>query len=212
MRKVILLALSGGAAEVLLFTLTTLFGLPAPLWPVQLLWLNLVTNGIQDVALAFEPGEGGELTRPPRAPNEPIFNRIMVERTLVSALLIALVSFGSYQWMLSHGWRLAEAQNIVLLLLVLFENIQAGNSRSETASLFRLSPLRNRLLLMGTTVAQLLHIIAIYTPGLKDLLHLEPVSLGQWAVAFCLSLSLFSVSEVHKVILRRRLKSHSTKD
>lgn len=211
-RKVIFLLISSGVAEVLLFILTTATGLPAPLWPVQLLWLNLVTNGIQDVALAFEPGEGGELKRPPRAPNEPIFNRIMVERTLVSALLIALVSFGSYQWMLSHGWRLAEAQNIVLLLLVLFENIQAGNSRSETASLFRLSPLRNRLLLMGTTVAQLLHIIAIYTPGLKDLLHLEPVSLGQWAVAFCLSLSLFSVSEVHKVILRRRLKSHSTKD
>jgi Ca2+-transporting ATPase len=204
-RKVIFLLVSSGAAEVLLFVLTTAAGLPVPLWPVQLLWLNLVTNGIQDVALAFEPGEGGELKRPPRAPREPIFNRLMLERTLLSALVIVVVCFLAYRWMLTQGWQLHQAQNGVLLLLVLFENIQAGNSRSETASLFTLSPLRNRLLFLGTIVAQLLHIVAMYTPGLRDVLRLEPVSLRQWLASLGLALLLFLVSEVHKIFIRRRM-------
>ncbi len=208
-RKVIFLLVSSGAAEVLLFVLTTAAGLPVPLWPVQLLWLNLVTNGIQDVALAFEPGEGGELERRPRAPREPIFNRLMVERTLVSALVIALVGFFAYRWMLDHGWPLLQAQNGVLLVLVLFENVQAGNNRSETASLFTLSPLRNRLLFAGTIVAQLLHIAAMYTPGLRDVLRLEGVSVEQWLASLGLALTLFVISEIHKVVIRRRLQTAS---
>ncbi len=203
-RKVIFLLVSCGAAEVLLFILATAAGMPPPLWPVQLLWLNLVTNGIQDVALAFEPAEGGELARPPRSPREPIFNRTMIERTLVSAAVMAGVSFAAYRWMLEAGWSVGAAQNGVLLLLVLFENIQAGNSRSETASLFTLSPLRNKLLLGGTVLAQLLHIAAIYTPGLRDVLRLEPVTIGQWLVTLALALSLFVAIELHKVVLRRR--------
>jgi len=83
-RKVIYLLVSTGAAEVLLIGLAFAVGsvLPLPLWPVQLLWLNLVTNGIQGIALAFEPGEPGILRRRPRSPGEPIFNRLMIERTL----------------------------------------------------------------------------------------------------------------------------------
>jgi magnesium-transporting ATPase (P-type) len=207
-RKVILLLVSSGAAEVLLFVLTTAAGLPIPLWPVQLLWLNLVTNGIQDVALAFEPGEGGELERPPRAPKEPIFNGVMLERTLVSALVIAGFGFLAYRWMLDHGWSVSRAQSGLLLLLVLFENIQAGNSRSETESLFKLSPLRNRLLFVGTVIAQLAHIAAIYTPGLRDVLHLEHVTTEQWFASLAVALTLFLVSELHKVLLRRRAQLH----
>jgi magnesium-transporting ATPase (P-type) len=203
-RKVIFLLVSSGAAEVLLFVMTIAAGLPAPLWPVQLLWLNLVTNGIQDVALAFEPAEGGELERPPRAPREPIFDRLMVERIVVTALVISVVGFFVYRWMLLQGWSVAMAQNGLLLLLVLFENVQAGNSRSETASLFTSSPLRNRVLLGGTIVAQLVHIAAMYTPGLRDVLHIQPISLDQWLVLLCLACMLFVVAELHKLIIRRR--------
>ena len=82
-RKVIYLLISTGAAEIVLITLTLLMGMPLPLLPVQLLWLNLVTNGIQDVALAFEPSEGDVLKRQPRKPEEPTFNRLMIERTVI---------------------------------------------------------------------------------------------------------------------------------
>jgi Ca2+-transporting ATPase len=203
-RKVIYLLISSGAAEVLLFVLTTAAGLPVPLRAAQLLWLNLVTNGIQDVALAFEPGEGGELSRPPRPPREPIFNGLMLERTLVSALVIAGLSFWAYEWMLARGWAVASARNGVLLLLVLFENVQAGNSRSETGSLFTLSPLRNRFLLIGTAAAQLIHIGAMYTPGLRDVLYLQTVGLRQWLLSLALALTLAFVSEAHKALIRRR--------
>jgi hypothetical protein len=72
------------------------------------------------------------------------------------------------------------------------------------AALFTLSPLRNGVLFVGTIVAQLVHIAAMYTPGIRDVLHLEPVLLEQWAATLALALSLFLVAEVHKVFLRRR--------
>lgn len=78
-RKVIYLLISTGLAEIILFLLSVLAGLPIPLLPVQLLWLNLVTNGIQDVALAFEGGEPGAMRRRPRKPSEGIFNRLMIQ-------------------------------------------------------------------------------------------------------------------------------------
>jgi magnesium-transporting ATPase (P-type) len=202
-RKVIFLVISTGAAELMLFLLAILAGLPLPLLPVQLLWLNVVTNGIQDVALAFEPGEGGELRRPPRPPREPIFNPLLLRRTLLSALVMGGLSFAAYVWMLEQGWELARARNGVLLLMVLFENIQAGNCRSEVRSLFQLSPLRNSMLFLGTAIAQLLHIVALYTPGLRDVLQLQPVSFLEWAVLLLLALPLFGIMEADKALSRR---------
>jgi magnesium-transporting ATPase (P-type) len=202
-RKVIFLVISTGAAEIFLFLLASAAGMPLPLLPVQLLWLNIVTNGIQDVALAFEPGEGGELRRPPRAPREPIFDRLMVQRTVTSGLLIGGITFLAFDWMLDAGWDIGRARNGALLLMVLFENIQAGNSRSETRSLFGLSPLRNPMLFLGTAAAQLLHIAAMYTPGLRDVLQVEPVSFDEWLMLLGLALPLFLWAEADKALRRR---------
>lgn len=138
-RKVVHLLISTGAGEIVLFLMSLLFGLPIPLTAIQLLWLNLVTNGIQDVALAFEPGEGDELTKPPRNPDEPIFNRVMIERVLLSAIVIGLVAFLSFYYLLSTGMSVDAARNGTLLLMVLFENIHVMNSRSETKSVLQQS-------------------------------------------------------------------------
>jgi magnesium-transporting ATPase (P-type) len=203
-RKVIFLLISTGAAEIVLFMLAVLAGLPLPLLAVQLLWLNLVTNGIQDVALAFEPGEGDELRRPPRPPNESIFNRIMVERVVISALVMGVVAFGYFQHTLAMGESVEQARNSTLLLMVLFENMQAFNSRSETKSIFVHNPLRNKILLVGTVVAQLVHIGAMYTPGLSDVLGVAPVSLDHWLELLVLASGLVVVMELHKLFTRRR--------
>jgi len=197
-RKVIFLLVSTGAAELVLFTLALLFGLPLPLIAVQLLWLNLVTNGIQDVALAFEPAEGNELLRPPRSPKETIFNRLMIERVVVSALVIGIVAFLLFQWLLSRGFTLDEARNGTLLLMVLFENVHVFNSRSETLSAFRHNILRNKILLIGTVTAQLVHIGAMYTPWIKDVLHIQPVSVGYWLELMGLALTVLIAMELHK--------------
>ena len=202
-RKVIFLLISTGVSELVLFTLALLTGLPLPLLAVQLLWLNLVTNGIQDVALAFEPGEGGELGRPPRPPREPIFNRLMVERVVLSALVIGAVAFLLFQSLLGSGYTVDEARNGTLLLMVLFENIHVFNCRSETRSAFRHNPLRNPLLLFGTAAAQLVHIGAMYTPGIKDVLRVQPVSPQHWLELLGLALTVLVAMELHKAVRQR---------
>ena len=202
-RKVIFLLISTGAAELVLFVLAMISGLPLPLVAVQLLWLNLVTNGIQDIALAFEPGEGHELDRPPRPPKESIFNRIMIERVIISALVIGAVAFGLFKYLLDQGFGVEQARNSTLLLMVLFENVHVFNCRSETLSVFRHNPLRNKLLLGGTVIAQLVHIGAMYTPWLGDVLGASPVTLEQWFELLILALSVMVVMEIHKSIRAR---------
>ncbi len=202
-RKVIFLLISTGAAELVLFTLALFTALPLPLLAVQLLWLNLVTNGIQDVALAFEPAEGNELKRPPRSPEESVFNRIMIERVILSALVIGTVSFLLFQWLLGQGYTLDEARNGTLLLMVLFENVHVFNSRSETRSVFQHSPLRNPVLLFGTIAAQLIHIGAMYTPWISDVLRIQPISPQHWIQLLGLALLVLMVMELHKYLRLR---------
>jgi magnesium-transporting ATPase (P-type) len=206
-RKVIFLLISTGAAELVLFTLALLTGLPLPLLAVQLLWLNLVTNGIQDVALAFEPAEGDELSCPPRAPRESIFNRLMIERVVLSALVIGSVAFLLFQLLLQRGFSVEEARNGTLMLMVLFENIHVFNSRSERLSTFRHNPLRNPLLLFGTATAQLIHIAAMYTPWISDVLRIQPISLQHWVLLLGLAMTVLVVMELHKALRRRLARS-----
>ena len=201
-RKVIFLLISTGAAEIVLFILALFSGLPLPLLAVQLLWLNLVTNGIQDVALAFEPAEGNELKSPPRSPAEGVFNRIMIERVLLSSLVIGVVAFLVFQYLYEQGYGLDAARNGTLLLMVLFENIHVFNSRSETRSVFTHNPLRNHFLLFGTLAAQLIHIGAMYTPWISDVLHIQPVSLDYWLDMLLISITVLIVMEGHKLVRR----------
>jgi magnesium-transporting ATPase (P-type) len=197
-RKVIYLLISTGAAEVLLVGLAVATGLPLPLLPVQLLWLNLVTNGIQDVALAFEPSEGDVLHRKPRSPRERIFDRLMIERTVIGAVVMGLVGFGLFYGLLQAGWDATSARNRLLLLMVLFENIHIGNCRSETKSALRLSPLRTPVLLVGAIVAFLVHVGAMYLPLAQVVLQTEPVGLSAWAALLALAMTVFFAIEIHK--------------
>jgi len=203
-RKVAFLLVSTGVAEIVLFLLAVSTRSPLPLLPVQLLWLNLVTNGVQDVALAFEPAEGGEMLRRPRPPREPVFDRVMLLRTAASALTMGVLAFLAFSSALSAGWELDRARNGLLLMMVLFENVQAGNSRSETTALLRLSPLRNPLLLGGTLFALGLHVAAMHLPGFAAVLRVGPAGPLEWAAAAFAAVVLAGVVDVEKA-LRRRL-------
>lgn len=208
-RKVIYLLVSTGAAELVLIGITFAVGavLPLPLWPVQLLWLNLVTNGIQGIALAFEPGERDVLRRQPRPPAEPIFNRLMIERTVVAAVVMASVGVVAFWWMIRAGWSHDAARNALLLLMVLFENIHIGNCRSETRSALAISPLRSPMLLAGALGAFLVHVAAMYLPPLQAVLRTEPVSGQTWLVLIGLSLTILLALEIHKWSWRGRGRS-----
>ena len=203
-RKVIFLLISTGGAEIVLFALSLMAGLPLPLTAIQLLWLNLVTNGIQDIALAFEPGEGNELKRAPRSPNEAIFNKLMIQRVSLMSLVIGSTAFLVFNWLLDQGYTIEESRNGILLLMVLFENVHVFNSRSELQSAFVHNPLRNPLLLFGTIVAQLVHVGAMYTPVLNDILSIDPISLHDWLNFLQIAFIALLASELHKLFWKWR--------
>lgn len=209
LRKVIFLLVSTGAAEVLMVMLAVGSGSPLPLLPVQLLWLNLVTNGIQDKALAFEPREGDVLDRPPRPTTERIFNRIMIERIVVAAGVMGLVGYAAFAWLLHQGWTEPAARNGVLLLFVLFENFHVGNCRSETRSLFVMSPFKNPFLLACVTLAFAVHLVAMYLPAAQKILGTAPLDWQSWLLLLLLSLALPAAMELHKLALRLRRRTLS---
>jgi magnesium-transporting ATPase (P-type) len=204
-RKVIYLLVSTGAAEVLMFLAAILANLPIPLLAVQLLWLNLVTNGIQDVALAFEGGEPGAMKRRPRRPDEKIFDSRMISQTLVSGLAIGVLAFASWYWLVRI--QLAEeasARNLVLLLMVLLQNVHVFNCRSESTSAFKVPLRRNVILVFGVLAAQGIHIASMHLPFMQSILGTEPVLFTQWMAAFSLASIVLLVMEGFKLIQRRR--------
>lgn len=203
-RKVIYLLVSTGAAEIVVVALCLASGLPLPLLPAQLLWLNLVTQGIQDVALAFEPPEGNLLDRAPRPTNERIFDRLMVERTIVGALVMGTVGFLWFRYALESDMTEGDARNTLLLLMVLFLNVHIGNCRSETQSIFRLPPYKSPVLLVGALAAFGVHFLAMHTAFGERFLQLTPVSPTDWLTIVALALTVTVAMELHKFSWWRR--------
>ncbi len=205
-RKVTLLLISTGLSEVILFILALLVGLPIPLLAVQLLWLNLVTNGIQGVALAFEAGEPGVMYRKPREPEEGIFNNLMIKETLVSGATIGLIAFAVWMWLLGEGYEENWARNLLLLLMVLFENFHVFNCRSEYRSAFRVPIRNNYFLVIGVVMMQALHILAMQVPFMQGLLSISPVTFQSWFSFFVIAATIIVVMEIFKKIRAARDK------
>lgn len=203
-RRVTWLLLATGAGEVTLFFLALGFGMPLPLVPIQLLWLNLVTNGIQDVALAFEKGDGAELERPPRDPDEPIFDKKMIEHVLTSGAYIGALSFGVFWYVGEVLDQPIEVQrNLTLLLVVLLENVHIFSCRSERRSAFSV-PIRSNWLLVGAVVlAHGIHIGSMYIPGWRDVLGIQPVDFTTWLILLPIALTLLLFDELVKWVGRR---------
>jgi len=211
-RKVTYLLVSTGMAEITLFILALLFGafddetgkFIIPLIAVQLLWLNVVTNGIQHVTLAMEEGDPKVMERPPRDPKEGIFDRSMVRQVMVSATFMGIVAFAVYYYFSSYnGYTALQASNFTLLFMVMLENVHVLNCRSETDSLFKIPLSRNYPLLLGIIGAQGLHILAMNTPLFQDLLSIQPVGLAEWASLLALALMLLLTMEIYKMMVRR---------
>jgi magnesium-transporting ATPase (P-type) len=201
-RKVIFMLVSTGSAELVLFLFAATFALPMPLLPVQLLWLNLVTNGIQDVALASEGPEGDELSRAPRRPNEPIFDRVMIRRLCQTTLVMGGGGIATFYLALERGYSESDARNMLLLLLVLFENFQTFASRSERKSIVALGMFGNPLLLACIAAALGLHITAMHVPFLSDTLQVSAMKPAEWAMLFIAASSILFIMEFDKWRLR----------
>ncbi len=204
-RKVIYLLISTGAAEVILFIASIFAGLPLPLLAVQLLWLNLVTNGIQDVALAFEGGEPGAMLKKPRKPNEKIFDGLMIKQTVISGMTIGAIVFGVWFW-LSHYTSFEEttSRNFVLLLMVFMQNFHAFNCRSESVSAFRVPLKRNWILVFGILIAQGIHMLSLHLPFMQEILRVEPITMSHWLRLLLLAIPIILAMEIFKYFSGRK--------
>ncbi len=205
-RKVIHLLVSTGFAEIVLIILSMLFFVPIPLLPVQLLWLNLVTNGIQDIALGLEKAEVGILKQKPRDPKEPIFNKLMISRIVIGGLYMGISAFIVFYTLLQYGFAEEMARNITLLLMVLFENVHVFNSRTETNSIFKINHMKNKFLWISVIAAQMIHITAMYNPFMQSVLSVQPVDLKVWGMLLVIALVLISVMELEKIIRNKSQK------
>lgn len=206
-RKVTLFLISTGAAQVLLIGAIVLLGSPVPLLPAQILWLNLVTNGIQDVALAFEAGEKGVMKQPPRRPSEGIINRKMLEQVLVSSVTMSVTCFIAWLVMLNMGMDMETIRYHLLTLLVLMQFYYVLSCRSETASAFRV-PLRNNpVLIFGMAVAFVIYVLATELPLLQELLRTESMPLQTWLLFGVTASVVIIAMETYKWIQNRRAQT-----
>ncbi len=202
-RKVTFFLVATGAAEVLTILTALVLGWPVPFIPAQILWLNLVTNGLQDVALAFEPGNPNILRRKPRPLSEGVISRLLWERTAITAVVLSIGTLGLYRWELSRTDSLVMAQTVALTTMVVFQAFQAGNARSETRSLFRMSPFSNRLLIVSTVAALSVHALALYWGPTQRILRVEPIGFEVWMRIVLVASSILLFTEIHKYLRRR---------
>ena len=203
-RKVIYLLISTGFAEVLLLILAIITGMPLPLLAAQILWLNLVTNGIQDVALAFEGGEPGAMERTPRKPTEKIFNRQMIEQTLVSGFVMTIAVFALWYYLINTNVISEEAaRNYVLMLMVLMQNVHVFNCRSELTSAFKVPLKRNIILIYGVIIAFSLHVAVLYLPFMQKVLNTAPIPIYDMGRLLMLAIPLLVFLELYKYVKTR---------
>jgi magnesium-transporting ATPase (P-type) len=197
-RKVTFFLISTNAAEIITILAALALGWPLPLLAAQLLWLNLVTEGLQDIALAFEPGEPGILQRRPRPAHEGIISGRLWERTAIAGAIQATGALSLFAWELARTGSLVHAQTAALTTLVLFEAFHVGNSRSERTSVFRINPFSNRFLFTATAAALAVHIAALSLPWTRYVLRIVPLELTTWLRMLAVAATIVVGMELHK--------------
>ena len=200
-RKVCYLLLSCGLAEVLFFILSILFNLPMPLVAIQLLWLNLVTDGLQDFALSFEKSEEGIMKQKPLNSKESIFNKNLLYEVLLSGLVIGGIVFIVWVFLLNKlEMEISLARGYIMALMVFMQNIHVINCRSERQSAFNISIKSNPLIIFTIIGSILLQIIVMEVPVLSEFLKVSTVPYGHMIYLFAFALIVFVVMEVYKLI------------
>lgn len=203
-RKVTLFLIPTGFAAILSILVSMILEIPVPYVAAQLLWINLVTNGMQDVALAFEPGEKDLITRKPRDPKEGIMSGLMLQRSITVGILIAAGVIYNFYDALSDGSSVEHARTIAMTTMVFFQFFQAWNSRSETQSVFRINPLSNPFLFYSMVAAFLAQIAVIYVPALQWVFRTDVLSGGEWLRIVAVAITVIAAVEIDKLVRRSR--------
>mgnify|MGYP001604871178 CR=1 FL=1 len=200
-KKVILYLFSTSLGEVLTITGALVLGYPLPLLAAQIIWLNFVTDGFLDVALAMEPKESGLLSGTFERPKKYLVDGLMARRMILMALPMmfgALFLFQKY-----FETDIGKAWTISLTTLAVFQWFNAWNCRSESKSFFQMNFLSNKYLLGATAVVISLQMLAVYAPFFQQFLHTVPLDLSEWLMIIAVATSIVLVEEVRKFFYRR---------
>jgi magnesium-transporting ATPase (P-type) len=204
LRHIVLFVLSTSFGGVLTLAASIFTGLPLPLLPAQLLWINLVTDGISTFPLAFEKEQGDVMKRPPRAVGAGLVPKEMLVSILIAGLVMTIGTLSVYAWSYHHAGE-DTARTMAFVTLALFQVWNVHNSRAVRDSLFRIGPFSNRTLLLVMLVSLSLQVLAVELPGLNTLLRSTPLHVSQWLICVGVSLSIIVVMELKKLLVRHWL-------
>jgi Ca2+-transporting ATPase len=202
-KKYLMFLLSSNIGEIGLMAGTVLLGMPLPLTAVQILYVNLATDGLPALALAVDPPEPDLMQRPPRDPHAGIFGPRIVALMLVGGAWSMLVNIGLFAWSLHSGRPLAEAMSMTFVSLVMIQFLKAYCYRSDHASVLQ-RPFANRWLNLAVTWEVTLLVLILYLPVLQGPFGTFALSPTDWAVVLGVSATVLPVLDVAKAVLRRR--------
>ncbi|UCC89427.1 MAG: cation-translocating P-type ATPase, partial [Anaerolineales bacterium] len=200
-RKFIKYTMTSNAGEILVMLLAPFLGMPLPLLPLQILWVNLVTDGLPGLAMTIEPAERDTMRRPPHRPQESIFGRGLGQDILWVGLLMALISLGIgfWGWGNGHpGW-----QTMVFITLTLSQLGNALALRSDRDSLFSIGLLSNKAMLGTVALTLLLQLLVVYVPFLQEIFETQALPLDTLILSLVLSTGVFWALELKKWLVRR---------
>ena len=200
-RKIILFLISCGISEVLCYCLATLFNMDIPLTAIQILWLNVVTDGIQDLSLSFERAEKDIMNEPPRNTKESLFDKSLLEETIVSGTTIGLMLFGLWYLLINvQNIDIKIARGYIMTLMVFIQNIHVFNCRSEKKSAFTIPLNNNKLVLWGVIGSIGLQVIVMSINPIAGILQTQSLPMIELIKIFAFSLLILLTGEIYKKI------------
>ena len=202
-RKITLFLISCGMAEVLFYLLSVGFNYDLPLLAIQLLWINVVTDGLQDIALSFETASDDIMKESPRSTKESLFNKDLMLEVLIFGSTIGLMVFLTWKLLMDRNTNLLLARSIVMTLMVFIQNIHVLNCRSEKNSVFSTSIMTNKFVIITIIGSMLLQFIITILPFLANMLNITTLSLPIVSLIFAISLIIIIIAEIYKVIYRK---------
>jgi Ca2+-transporting ATPase len=204
LKKVILFLFATSIDEVVILLLALFLGYPLPLAAVQILWINLVTEGTLTVNLVMERAEGDEMLRAPIPADEPLITRTMLGRMVLMVAASVVATFGWFAWRLASGVPFAVVQSETFTLLAVSQWFNALNCRSETKSALGFDLIRNPWLLGGLLLANALQLAVIYAGPMNRVFHTVPISLASFFLIGAVASLVLWVEEARKFLARRR--------
>jgi len=206
-KKFVFFLLSCNIGEILLVFVSILIGWEVPLVPIQLLWLNLVTDSFPAMALGVENAEPGIMKHPPRDTKEPILDKSMMSGIIFQAVAIAFASLLSYYWaarMYGIGKGLVHVRTVVFATLITAELLRAFSSRSQTYTLFKIGFFSNMRMIQAVFVSFALTVLVLYVPVLNEIFDVMPLTMRDWEIVLTFAFIPMLVGELYKDLFKNK--------